>query len=109
MKSIITYISVPERTKEIGILRSIGASKRDIARVFNAGTAIAGFSEGCIGILLISGARLSDEPYHRQPFGRAEYSVAAARAVSVPLTVTAGLIPAFAASAKDPAAALRPE
>lgn len=52
MIGIITYISVLERTKEIGILRSIGASKRDISRVFNAETLIVGFSAGMIGIIV---------------------------------------------------------
>ena len=51
MIGIITYISVLERTKEIGILRSIGASKRDISRVFNAETLIVGFAAGMIGII----------------------------------------------------------
>lgn len=50
MIGIITYISVLERTKEIGILRSIGASKRDVSRVFNAETLIVGFTSGAIGI-----------------------------------------------------------
>lgn len=52
MIGIITYISVLERTKEIGILRSIGASKRDISRVFNAETLIVGFTAGAFGILI---------------------------------------------------------
>lgn len=50
MIGIITYISVLERTKEIGILRSIGASKKDISRVFNAETVIEGFVAGVLGI-----------------------------------------------------------
>ena len=50
MIGIITYISVLERTKEIGILRSVGASKKDISRVFNAETVIVGFGAGLIGI-----------------------------------------------------------
>ncbi len=115
MIGIITYISVLERTKEIGILRSIGASKRDIARVFNTETAIVGFTAGCIGILLtlvliyplnciiggLSGVRnIASLP---------PAAAAVLIAVSVLLTVTAGLIPAFAASAKDPVVALRSE
>ena len=52
MIGIITYISVLERTKEIGILRAIGASRRDVGRVFNAETLIVGFAAGCIGIAI---------------------------------------------------------
>ena len=52
MIGIITYISVLERTKEIGILRAIGASKRDISRVFNAETLLVGFISGLLGILV---------------------------------------------------------
>ena len=52
MIGIITYISVLERTREIGILRAIGASKRDISRVFNAETLIVGFSSGLLGIIV---------------------------------------------------------
>ena len=52
MIGIITYISVLERTKEIGILRSIGASKKDVSRVFKAETLIVGFASGAIGIIL---------------------------------------------------------
>ena len=55
MIGIITYISVLERTKEIGILRAIGASKKDISRVFNAETLIVGFASGAIGILVTLG------------------------------------------------------
>ncbi len=113
MIGIITYISVLERTKEIGILRSIGASKRDISRVFNAETLIVGFSAGFIGILVTV---LLDIPinlviHHLTgirsvailPVGGAVILVV----ISMLLTVIAGLFPAKIASKKDPVIALR--
>lgn len=113
MIGIITYISVLERTKEIGILRSIGASKRDISRVFNAETLIIGFSAGFIGILVTV---LLDIPinmiiYHlsdirnvaKLPVGGAVILVI----ISMLLTVIAGLFPSRIASKKDPVIALR--
>ncbi len=116
MIGIITYISVLESTKEIGILRSIGASKRDIKRVFNAETLIVGFASGAIGILvtvllcipvnLIIRA-LTDIP----SLGAALPPVAAAIlvAISMGLTLIAGLIPSMLAAKKDPVKALRTE
>ena len=115
MIGIITYISVLERTKEIGILRSIGASKRDISRVFNAETLIEGFTAGVIGIaatvalcipvnMIIE--RLSDIP------GVAQLPVAGGAAlivISIILTTLAGLIPSRMAAKKDPVVALRTE
>lgn len=115
MIGIITYISVLERTKEIGILRSIGASKRDISRVFNAETLIEGFAAGLIGIaatvalcipvnMIIE--RLSDIP------GVAKLPVAGGAAlivISILLTTLAGLIPSKMAAKKDPVVALRTE
>lgn len=115
MIGIITYISVLERTKEIGILRSIGASKRDVSRVFNAETLIVGFVSGFIGILVtvllnlpISAIvkHLSDVP------NVATLPVAAAVilvCISMFLTFIAGLIPSSVASKKDPVEALRTE
>lgn len=115
MIGIITYISVLERTKEIGILRSIGASKRDISRVFNAETLIIGLIAGALGIGItlllnipvnmiiesISGiAGVASLP----PVGGAVLVL-----ISVLLTVLAGLIPANAAKKKDPVVALRTE
>ncbi len=113
MIGIITYISVLERTKEIGILRSIGASKRDISRVFNAETLIVGFSAGFIGILVTV---LLDIPInlviHHLTGIRSVAILPVSGAVilvviSMLLTVIAGLFPAKIASKKDPVIALR--
>lgn len=115
MIGIITYISVLERTKEIGILRSIGASKRDIARVFNAETAVIGFGAGVIGILV---TLLLEIPinlvlkYATSIPAAAQLPVAGAVilvAISVSLTLIAGLIPSRIAAKKDPVEALRTE
>ena len=115
MIGIITYISVLERTKEIGILRSIGASKKDISRVFNAETLIVGFVAGMIGVgisylftIPINAiiAHLVDVPL------RASIPVAAAVilvAISMVLTLIAGLFPSKIAAKKDPVVALRTE
>jgi putative ABC transport system permease protein len=115
MIGIITYISVLERTKEIGILRAIGASKKDISRVFNAETIIIGFTAGIIAIgvtclldLLISSIvkqSLDVSNIAVLPVGGAIILVA----ISVFLTFIAGLIPARVASKKDPVEALRTE
>ena len=115
MIGIITYISVLERTKEIGILRSIGASKRDVSRVFNAETLIVGFVSGSIGIgvtlLLIIPINilikyLTTLPHVAQlpPQGAVILVI-----ISMFLTFIAGLIPARIASKKDPVVALRTE
>lgn len=115
MIGIITYISVLERTKEIGILRAMGASKRDISRVFNAETLIVGFAAGAIGIgvtllLLI-------------PANAIVYSLTGISGmcvlpwqgavilviISMLLTLIAGLIPSHYAAKKDPVLALRSE
>ncbi len=115
MIGIITYISVLERTKEIGILRAIGASKKDISRVFNAETLIVGFTAGAIGIIttlllnipinmiithLTDITGLCELP----PVGGAILVV-----ISMVLTVIAGLIPSGVAARKDPVTALRTE
>lgn len=115
MIGIITYISVLERTREIGILRSIGASKHDISRVFNAETVIVGFVSGVLGIvvtlLLCIPANaivrsLTEIPNVAQlPVGGGIILVA----ISVVLTLVAGLIPARIAAKKDPVTALRTE
>lgn len=115
MIGIITYISVLERTKEIGILRSIGASKRDISRVFNAETLIVGLTAGVIGIgttLLLNIPvnivikALVDIPnVSRLPLGGAIILII----ISVLLTVIAGLIPSRFAAKRDPVVALRTE
>ena len=115
MIGIITYISVLERTKEIGILRAIGASKKDISRVFNAETFIVGLVAGILGIGITVLLNI--------PITKIIYAVTG---VSVPitlpamgglilvlismiLTIIAGLIPAKMASKKDPVEALRTE
>ena len=115
MIGIITYISVLERTKEIGILRSIGASKKDISRVFNAETLIIGLSAGLLGILItiilnipiniIINNLAGVSSIAKLPIGGAIILVV----ISILLTVIAGLIPAKMASKKDPVEALRTE
>jgi len=115
MIGIITYISVLERTKEIGILRAIGASKKDISRVFNAETLIVGLTAGLIGIGVTV---LLNIPINAIIKALADVSGIASLPVtgavilvliSVFLTVIAGLIPAKVASKKDPVEALRTE
>lgn len=116
MIGIITYISVLERTKEIGILRAMGASRRDVKRVFNAETMIVGFAAGAIGIgvtlllcipINIVIRALTDI----QSLGASLPPVAALIlvAISVILTLIAGLIPSALAAKRDPVIALRTE
>ena len=116
MIGIITYISVLERTKEIGILRSIGASKKDISRVFNAETLIVGFTAGVIGIITtillcipityivraVTGIKILTAAL---PFVGGIILVL----ISMLLTFIAGLIPSRFAAKKDPVEALRTE
>ncbi len=116
MIGIITYISVLERTKEIGILRAIGASKKDIARVFNAETFLEGLVSGLLGIGLTLVLILPINIIIRNLSGieniGASLPAAAAAilvAISVLLTVVAGLIPSRIAARKDPVEALRTE
>ena len=115
MIGIITYISVLERTKEIGILRAIGASRRDISRVFNAETLIVGFSAGVIGILITLGlvgiANIILAKLTGIPNLAALPPVAGIILVliSMVLTLIAGLIPSRLAAKKDPVVALRTE
>lgn len=115
MIGIITYISVLERTKEIGVLRAIGASKKDISRVFNAETLIIGFTSGALGILVtlllnipinMIIEHLTDvkELCSLPPIGGTALVV-----ISMILTLIAGLIPSGVAAKKDPVAALRSE
>ncbi len=115
MIGIITYISVLERTKEIGILRSIGASKKDVSRVFNAETLIVGLIAGLLGIgvtillnipinLLIK-SLVEISGIAKLPVGGGIALVI----ISVLLTMIAGLIPAKFAAKRDPVEALRTE
>ena len=115
MIGIITYISVLERTKEIGILRSLGASKKDISRVFNAETFIIGLTSGLIGIgvtVLIT-IPSSIIVYNMTGIANiASLPVVGAIiliVISMILTIVAGLIPSRIASKKDPVEALRTE
>ena len=116
MIGIITYISVLERTKEIGVLRAIGASKRDVGRVFNAETLIVGFGAGVIGILaslliivpinLVLHALTGIEELSAQlPVVGAVVLVV----ISMLLTFIAGLVPSHLAAKKNPVEALRTE
>ncbi len=116
MIGIITYISVLERTKEIGILRAIGASKKDVSRVFNAETLIVGFAAGVIGILIslffiviiniILNALTGLETLRATlPWVAAIVLVL----ISMALTLIAGVFPSRIAAKKDPVIALRTE
>jgi putative ABC transport system permease protein len=116
MIGIITYISVLERTKEIGILRAIGASKKDISRVFNAETLIIGFTAGAIGILFTVVLCIPITLILRAATGIASITAAlplggaiALVIISMVLTFVAGLFPAGVAARKDPVVALRTE
>ena len=116
MIGIITYISVLERTKEIGILRAIGASKRDISRVFNAETLIIGFAAGVIGILATVLLCLPVNLIIHAVSGIKEINAVLPVlggviliAISMALTLFAGLIPSRIAAKKDPVIALRTE
>ena len=113
MIGIITYISVLERTKEIGILRAVGASKKDVSRVFNAETLIVGLGAGLLGvgitvllnipINIIINALTGVNGISKLPLVGAIVLVL----ISTGLTMIAGLIPAKVASKKDPVEALR--
>ncbi len=115
MIGIITYISVLERTKEIGILRSIGASKKDVSRVFNAETLIVGFVSGMLGIIvtvllnipisIIIKSFTDIGGLSKLPLVGAVILVC----ISMALTLIAGLIPSRVAAKKDPVVALRTE
>ena len=115
MIGVITNISVLERTKEIGVLRSIGASKRDVSRVFNAETLIIGFISGVMGLVITELLTI--------PINALIYKLGGIRnvaalpwkgalillVISMLLTLVAGLIPSRAAANKDPVVALRTE
>ena len=115
MIAIITYISVLERTKEIGILRAIGASKRDVSRLFNAETFIEGFIAGTMGIVItlminaIINIIIENMFKVKNIASLGIVPTVALIALSVGLTVFSGLIPSKSASKKDPVTALRSE
>ena len=115
MIGIITYISVLERTKEIGVLRAMGASKRDISRVFNAETAVIGTVSGILGILITLLLNIPINIIIKSLSGLANVALLPAGGaitliiISIVLTIISGLIPARMASKKDPVVALRSE
>ena len=116
MIGIITNISVLERTKEIGILRAVGASKRDVSRVFNAETLIVGLAAGVLGILVSVAATVPINAVIHNLTGLDDLTAvlppaagAILVAISVILTVFAGLVPSRGAAKKDPVEALRSE
>ena len=116
MIGVITLISVQERTKEIGILRAIGASKRNVSSMFNAETIIVGFAAGLLGVLI---TYLLCIPINMILFYftgianlQAQLPIGAALilvVISVILTLFAGIIPSSSAAKKDPVVALRTE
>ena len=113
MIGIITYISVLERTKEIGILRAIGASKKDISRVFNAETFIEGLIAGVMGILITLLLTIPINIIIKNLSGISNVAILPIGGaiilviISILLTTIAGLIPSRMASKKDPVEALR--
>lgn len=115
MIAIITYTSVIERTKEIGVLRSIGASKRDVSRVFNAETTIIGLAAGLIGVIVAGLLTIPIGLILESLTGIGRLAVLEPLSalilvvISVVLTFVAGLVPAHIASKKDPVLALRSE
>ena len=115
MIGIITYISVLERIKEIGVLRALGASKKDVARVFNAETLIIGLAAGIIGIAVTILLNIPVSAIICSLAGIKNVAVLPWQgglilvAISMLLTFIAGLIPSRIASKKDPVVALRSE
>ena len=116
MIGVITLISVQERTKEIGILRSIGASKRNVSNMFNAETMLIGFSSGLLGVIVSWLMTFPINAVIRSLTGitnlRAVLPIGAAIVlilISVLLTLISGLIPSRSAAKKDPVVALRTE
>ena len=115
MIGIITYVSVVERVKEIGVLRSLGARKKDIKNLFNAETFIIGLASGVFGVVVTYAMSIAINAILEVLTGIATLatlpitSAAIMVAISVILTLISGLIPANAAAKKDPVVALRTE
>lgn len=115
MIGIITYISVLERTKEIGILRAIGASKKDVARIFNAETLIIGLVSGSLGILVTFLLTIPANIIIKDLVGVSNIAQLPINAalililISIVLTMIAGLFPSRIAAKKDPVESLRSE
>jgi putative ABC transport system permease protein len=116
MIGVITLISVQERTKEIGILRSLGASKKNVSRMFNAETVIIGFTSGLLGVLITYLLLIPINIIVHDLTGlnnlTAVLPIITAViliAISVLLTLIAGIIPSRSAAKKDPVVALRTE
>ncbi len=115
MIGVITFVSVLERIKEIGILRAIGASKKDIRRVFNAETLIIGFVAGTFGILVTYGISIIANIIVYNRFNIPNIAnleptaVGVLIGISMFLAFVSGLIPSSSAAKKDPVEALRSE
>jgi len=115
MIGIITYVSVVERTKEIGIMRSLGARKKDISRIFSAETIIIGLASGLLGVLIAGLLNIPVNLLIQRFIGVAGFSILTIQvavtliALSTVLTLIAGLFPSGIAARRDPVAALRTE
>ena len=115
MIGIITYVSVVERVKEIGVLRSLGARKKDIKNLFNAETFIIGLASGVFGVVVTYALSIAINAILSSLTGIATLaalpiaSAAIMVVISIVLTLISGLIPASAAAKKDPVVALRTE